>query len=106
METRVPLLAKYLLILANLFNRDKFDFPLRHTGKLTPFMTEVPLYRNQPIDWFLYDRDFYHERVNVVPVPEANLEPRQTSKMERLANIINSLKRSILDVSQGSEHAI
>ena len=24
--------------------------------------------------------------------------------MERLANIINSLKRSILDVSQGSEH--
>ena len=43
METRVPLLAKYLLILANLFNRDKFNFARRNTGKFTPFMTEVSI---------------------------------------------------------------
>ena len=40
---------------------------------LDSFMTEVILYRNQyidlerkPMDWFLYDSDIRHERVNAL----------------------------------------
>ena len=46
-------------------------------------MTEVPLYRNQFIllqskssDWFLYDRDLRHERVNTSPLTMKKLKQK------------------------------
>ena len=31
-------------------------------------MTEVPIYRNQSLDWFLYGKDLRHERVKLLQI--------------------------------------
>ena len=31
---------------------------------LNSLMTDVPILQSQSVDWFLYDEDLYHERVN------------------------------------------
>ena len=66
---------------------------------INSFMTEISIYRDQSIDlqsksvdWFLYDRDLRHERVNGTIFGDV-FKTRQVSKTGLFAKIVTGLKQ-------------
>ena len=80
------------------FSADGIDELAIIEAVINSFMTEISIYRDQSIDlqsksvdWFLYDRDLRHERVNGTIF--GDVFKTHLSKTELFAKIVTGLKQ-------------